>query len=141
MPRSSTRPGTAPGAGLSDTRKPGDATGNGQDTDANDADFQTPGTAVFRNRLSTPATPPAALGNVKNTLFLTKGAGGAELAWANAQAATGYRVYRGTTADFMTGNPAPWSTPSASGTTDAETPIAIFFYLVRATDGVGESAE
>ena len=132
---------TAPGAGLSDTRKPGDATGNGQDTDANDADFSTPGTAVFRSLISTPATPPAALGNVKSTLFLTKGAGGAELAWANAQAATGYRVYRGTTADFMTGNPAPWSTPSASGTTDAETPIAIFFYLVRATDGVGESAE
>ncbi len=132
---------TTPGAGLSDIRKPGDATGNGQDTDTNDADFQSPGTAVFRNRLSAPATPPAALGNVKNTLFLAKGAGGTELSWASAQGATGYRVYRGPSADFMAGNPAPWSTPSANGTADTETPATVFFYLVRATDGIGESSE
>ena len=41
----------------------------------------------------------------------------------------------------MTGNPAPWSTPFANGTTDAETPITVFFYLVHATDGIGESSE
>jgi len=132
---------TTPGAGLSDTRKPGDTTGNGQDTDVNDADFQSPATAVFRNRLSTPATPPGVLGNVKATLFLAKGAGGAELSWASAQGATGYRVYRGTAPNFMSGIPAPWSTPSTNGTADAETPVEVFFYLVKATNGVGESSE
>ena len=64
-----------------------------------------------------------------------------QLAWANAQAATGYRVYRGTLPDFMAGNPAPWSTPSTNGTADTETPATVFFYLVRATDGIGESSE
>ena len=52
-----------------------------------------------------------------------------------------YRVYRGTAPDFMAGNPVPWGAPSANGTADAETPVAVFFYLVRATDGVGESSE
>jgi hypothetical protein len=132
---------TTPDSGMSDTRRPGDASGNGQDTDANDADFQSPATAAFRNRFSTPATPAGSLGNVKNTLFLKQVPAGTELAWASALAATGYRVYRGTSADFMAGNPAPWSTPSANGVTDPEAPVSIFFYLVRATDGVSESSE
>jgi hypothetical protein len=126
---------------LSNTRKPGDATGNGRDTDVNDADFQAPGPAVFRNRVTAPASAPSALGNVKNTLFIAKGAGGAELVWANAAGATGYRVYRGTTADFMVGNPAAWSTPATNGTADADAPAGAFFYVVHATDGVGESGE
>jgi hypothetical protein len=107
----------------------------------NDGDFAAPGTASFRSRVSTPAMPPSALGNVKNTLFLSKGAGDAALVWANASGATGYRVYRGTTADFMTGAPAAWGTTSTNGTADAETPVSIFFYIVHATDGSGESAE
>jgi hypothetical protein len=131
----------SPGSGLSVTRKPGDSGGNGQDTDLNDADFTAAGTASFRNRFSTPATPQSPLGNVKNTLFLSKSGGSATLTWANASGATGYRVYRGTTADFMTGAPAPWGTPSTNGTADADTPAPIFFYIVRATDGSGESAE
>jgi hypothetical protein len=132
---------SSPGSGVSVIRNPGDATGNGRDTDVNDADFQAPGTATFRNRLSSPATPASTLGNVKNTLFINKGAVAAELAWANAQGATGYRIYRGTTADFMTGSPTPWGTPATNGTADAEIPAGCFFYLVHATDGVGESQD
>jgi hypothetical protein len=130
-----------PGSGLSISRKPADATGNGQDTDLNDADFNAPSGPGFRNRFSTPAIPASALGNVKNTLFLAKDAFGAELTWANASAATGYRVYRGTSADFMAVNPPPWASPAANGATDAETPAEIFFYVVHAVDGAGESAE
>jgi hypothetical protein len=130
-----------PGMGASVTRRPGDATGNGQDTDANDADFMPPGTAAFRNGLSSPATPPGALGNVKNTLFVTRNAGAAELTWANAQGATGYRVYRGATPGFMSGNPSPWSTPAGNVVADADPPVSGFYYLVRATDGIDESSE
>ena len=131
----------SPGSGLSVTRKPGDANGNGQDTDVNDSDFAAPGTAAFRNRFSTPATPQAALGNVKHTLFLSKAGGTATLTWANASGATGYRVYRGTAANFMTGAPAAWDNPPTNGTADADTPAPIFFYIVHATDGSAESAE
>jgi hypothetical protein len=132
---------TTPGSGSSVTRKPGGTSGNGQDTDANDADFLAPGTPVFRNRFSPPAAAPAPLGNVKNTLFLKKGVGGTELSWANASGATAYRVYRGAQAGFMAGSPAPWGTPATNGTIDGETPSAVFYYVVRATDGVAESSE
>jgi hypothetical protein len=91
-----------------------------------------------------PADNPSVAAHVwrtGHTLFLSKGAGGATLVWANASGATGYRVYRGTTADFMTGAPGAWGTPSTNGTADAETPVSIFFYIVHATDGSGESAE
>jgi hypothetical protein len=131
----------SPGSGLSVTRKPGDASGNGQDTDVNDGDFAAPGTAVFRNRFSAPATPQAALGNVKNTLFLSKSGGSATLTWANASGATGYRAYRGTAANFMTGAPVVWDNPPTNGTADADPPTPIFFYVVHATDGSAESAE
>jgi hypothetical protein len=40
----------------------------------------------------------------------------------------------------MTANPAPWSTVSSSQTVDATIPAPILFYLIRATDGVGESS-
>jgi len=132
---------TTPGAGLSDVRKPADATGNGQDTDVNGDDFSVPATPAFRNRFATPATPGSGLGNVKNTLFLSKGAGFTSLTWASASGATGYRVYRGTAPGFMAGSPAPWATPSSETVADPEAPATLFFYLVRATDGSTESSE
>ena len=41
----------------------------------------------------------------------------------------------------MAGSPVPWGTPPANGTSDDETPVTVFFYMVRATDGIGESSE
>jgi hypothetical protein len=130
----------APGALTSATRKPGGAAGNGQDTDVNDADFLTPAAPAFRNRSSTPATPPSALGNVGNSLYLSAGASGTTLDWANAAGAAAYHVYRGTTAGFMGSTPPPWASPTANTTLDATPPSPILFYLVRATDGASDSA-
>jgi hypothetical protein len=123
---------TTPGAGSSVTRKPGDASGNGQDTDVNDADFAGPAAPTFRNTGSTPAAPPAALGNVRNTLYLSKSGTTANLDWGNASGATGYRVYR---------NAVLWASPAASTTSDTELPAGLFLYLVHATDGTSESAD
>jgi hypothetical protein len=78
---------------------------------------------------------------VKNTLFLTQGASGESLDWGKAAGATGYHVYRGTTPEFMAGGPAPWQIPTRNGTIDPTPPSPNFFYVVRATDGTGESAE
>jgi hypothetical protein len=41
----------------------------------------------------------------------------------------------------MAANPAPWASPTANEAADAETPAQIFFYVVHAVDGAGESAE
>ncbi len=131
----------APAAGLSITRKPGGASGNGQDTDTNSDDFLAPATPVFRSRSSAPATPPPFLGNVRNTLFLDRAPSGAELTWGRAAGATGYRVYRGTTASFMGAGPAPWQTPTVNAQVDPDAPSPIFFYVVRATDGISESED
>src|SRR5262249_3402603 len=123
----------APGANNSVMRKPGGASGSGQDTDSNASDFQVQAPAVPHNRLSTPATPPPpALGGVGATLFLVQRPAGTDLDWANAAGATGYRVYRGTAPDFLSGAPAPWSAPSSSRAVDPEMPAVLFFYLVRA---------
>ena len=132
----------APGTGLSVSRKPGGVSGNGQDTDVNGADFSPPGSPVWRNHASTPASPPGSvLGNVKNTLYLSKVAGGASLEWANASGATGYPVYRGTTPDFMSGSPAAWASPALNGVSDTDLPSPLFFYVVKATDGSSVSSE
>ena len=132
----------SPGPGLSVVRRPGNTAGNGQDTDVNAADFLPPGSAVWRNTGSTPAIPPVALGNVKNSLYLAKGAAdAASLAWGNAYGATGYLVYRGVTPDFMAGSPAAWATPAANSAADPEPAVPLFFYVVRATDGSSVSAE
>jgi len=122
----------APGSGASVTRKPADASGNGQDTDVNDADFAAPATAAFRSAASPPATPPAGLGNVRNTLYLSKSAGTVTLDWGAASGASGYRVYRNTLL---------WASPAASAVSDPEIPATSFFYVVRATDGTVESAD
>jgi len=122
----------APGAGATVTRKPGDASGNGQDTDVNDADFSAPAAGAFRNAASTPATPPASLGNVRDTLHLSKSGSTAILDWGNAAGATGYRVYR---------NASLWALPAISTASDAEVPPSLFLYLVHATDGTSESAD
>lgn len=132
---------TTPGVGLSVSRKPGGGAGAGQDTDDNGQDFLAPASPVFHHRFSPRASPPGSLGNVRATLYLSKEAGGTRLTWANAAQATGYRVYRGTTAGFMAGSPAPWTTPSAATVLDADLPGPVWFYLVRATDGTGESAD
>jgi hypothetical protein len=132
---------TTPTGGQTVTRKPGSTQGNGQDTNDNTVDFLAPAAAVFHNRFSTPATPPVSLGNVKNTLYLSRGASGATLEWANAAGATGYHVYRGTTADFMSGSPAPWVTAPSNSVVDGALPAPILFYVVRATDGTVDSAE
>jgi hypothetical protein len=132
---------TTPGAGASIARKPGGTLGSGQDTNVNDADFTAPAPAVFRNAASPPATPPAVLGNVRATLYLRALGGGAELRWGAAAAAVGYRVYRGTAADFMSARPVPWATAADTSVVDADVPAACLFYQVRATDGTVESED
>jgi hypothetical protein len=122
------------------TRKPGGTSGDGQDTDFNDADFMAPATPAFDNRFSTPATPPSSLGNVGNSLYLSAGASGTTLSWANAAGATGYHVYQGETPGFMLSSPAPWATTTVPTTVDATLPSPILFYVVRATDGSQDSA-
>lgn len=130
----------APSANNSILRKPGGSSGSGQDTDSNAADFQAQTPAAPHNSASPSATPPPpALGSVGGTLFLIQRPAGTDLDWANAAGATGYRVYRGVTAGFMSGSPAPWATPSASRAVDPETPALVYFYLVRATDGTNET--
>lgn len=131
-----------PGSGQSVIRKPGGTAGNGQDTDVNSADFTAPGAAQWRNQGSTPASPPTMLGNVKNSLYLSKGAGGVvSLEWGTAAGATGYLVYRGSTPDFMAGSPAAWAAAGAPGASDPELPAPLLFYVVKATDGSGVSSE
>lgn len=80
---------------------------------------------------------------MRNTLYLDREPADARLEWANAAGATGYRVYRGTSADFMTSSPAPWAVLPSNHATDADVPPpgGIFFYVVRATDGSTESAD
>jgi hypothetical protein len=130
----------APSANNSLVRKPGGAAGSGQDSDDNAADFQSQAPSTPRNRLSAPASPPLFLGNVGPTLFLSQAPAGTELDWANASA-TGYRVYRGTNADFMNAAPAPWTVTTASQAFDTDLPTSVFFYQVRATDGTSESQD
>jgi hypothetical protein len=130
-----------PGAGTSIARRPGGTAGSGQDSDANDADFLAPASPTWRNSASPPATPPALLGNVRATLYLARTQTGTELRWGSAAGATGYRVYRGTAAGFMSTGPAPWATPAVPHVVDGEIPTGCFFYVVRATDGAQESAD
>ncbi len=132
---------TTPGAGTSISRKPGGQAGAGQDTDQNAQDFLAPAAPLFHNRASTPAVPPGGLGNVHATLYLAKEAGGTRLEWANAAGATAYRVYRGISPGFMSGSPSPWATPATATALDPADPGTLFFYLVRATDGVSESED
>lgn len=134
---------SVPGANNSLLRKPGGAAGSGVDTNNNVSDFQPQTPATPHNRFETPASPPTVLGNVGPTLFLTGRPTGTELDWANAAGSSGYRVYRGTAGGFMGSMPAPWSTPTSSILTDSQSPVpaGVFFYLVRATDGVAESQE
>jgi hypothetical protein len=130
-----------PGAGSSVSRRPGGTSGAGQDTDVNSDDFLAPQASSFRNRASSPANPKAALGNVKNTLFLSKGASGEQLEWAGAAGASSYNVYRGTSAGFMSGAPSPWQNTPATTVIDAGPASPILFYVVKATDGTAESTE
>jgi hypothetical protein len=131
----------APTANGSIGRKPGGTSGSGQDTNVNSQDFQTASVSAPHNAASAPANPPSALGNVRATLFLTQGASGTTLQWARAAGASAYHVYRGTTPDFMTGSPSPWSTTTPASTLDASVPARIYFYVVRATDGSQDSAD
>ena len=104
-------------------------------------DFLSPGTPSFHNQATTPAAPSGSLGNVRNTLYLSKGVSETRLDWASAAGATGYHVYRGTSAGFLSGSPAPWAAPVTSTTNDSELPATIFFYVVLATDGSVDSAQ
>ena len=58
-----------------------------------------------------------------------------------AAGATGYRVYRGTTAGFMGESPAPWATPDTPTAVDPTVPGMLLFHVVRAIDGTAESAD
>jgi len=130
---------STPGSLLSVSRKPGGESGAGQDTDANSADFLTPAAISFHNQSSSPAVPAASVGNVKNTLYLSKDESGTRLTWANALGASEYHLYRGTSPDFLAAHPPPWSAVATNSTADAELPATIFYYVVRASDGAGES--
>ncbi|MFN7965913.1 MAG: lamin tail domain-containing protein [Acidobacteriota bacterium] len=131
----------SPGTGLSVSRKPGGALGAGQDSDINSDDFLPPATPLFHNRFDTPASPPSGLGNVGNSLFLLQSVSGTTLTWGRASSAIGYRVYRGTTPDFMTGSPPPWQSPTTNTVVDVTSPAPVYYYLVRATDGTSESSD
>ncbi len=129
-----------PAANGSIVRLPGGASGAGQDTDNNSADFAAQAVSAPHNAASATATPPSGLGNVGPTLFLTPGASGTDLDWASAAGATAYRLYRGTAPGFMAAPPAPQTvTPSAA--VDATPPAPVLYYVVRATDGISESAD
>jgi hypothetical protein len=130
---------SAPAANNSIVRKPGGGQGCGTDTDVNSADFQGLSPSVPHNSSSTPANPTS-LGNVGPTLFVA-GAGTTDMGWANAAGATGYRVYRGTSGNFMAGSPSPWQTVSTNSVTDSASPAPIYFYVIRATDGTSESTD
>ncbi len=132
---------TTPTGGLSIARKPGGSAGNGQDTDVNATDFSAPASPVFRSSTNPPAPPVSPLGNVRATLYLAPGVAETELSWARAVGATAYNAYRGTTPDFMGAAPAPWTTVPENDAADAEIPMSLFFYVVRATDGTEESAD
>jgi hypothetical protein len=129
-----------PAANNSIVRRPGGTQGAGTDTDNNSSDFQSQVPSVPHNSSSAPATPPSGIGNVGPTLYLS-GSGATGLAWAKAVAATSYRVYRGTAADFMAGAPAPWQTVVANSVTDSSSPSPIYVYVVHAWDGTNESAD
>lgn len=131
----------SPGSGLTISRRPGGESGAGQDTDGNAADFNPPVSSSFHNRASAPAVPAASLGNVKDTLYLSKDGSAARLDWANALGASAYHVYRGTSPGFLSGSPVPWSLPTTNAAADAELPESIFYYVVRASDGTAESED
>jgi hypothetical protein len=135
-----TSPATTPGAGLSISRRPGGEAGAGQDSDDNAMDFLSSATPLFHNRFSPPASPPASLGHVRDTLYLTSEAGATRLDWAAAAGATGgYRVYRFDTPDGGVSPPPPWLTTAQTTAVDGATPPSIWFYIVRATDGIDET--
>lgn len=131
----------APAAGQSVMRRPGSTQGNGQDTDVNADDFLPPATSTPHNRFDSPASPPATLGNVGNSLFLSSSVSATNLQWGAAAAATTYRVYRGSVPNFMAGNPAPWQSVANTTVVDASSATPIYYYLVRASDGSQESAD
>jgi hypothetical protein len=132
---------SAPSVNNSIQRKPGGTAGAGQDTDDNSADFIQSSPSVPHNSSSALATPPSSLGNVRATLFVEGEVSGAELRWGSAAGATGYRVYRGTTGNFMSGSPAPWQTVTATNHLDATVPSPVLYYVIRATDGTNESPD
>lgn len=134
-----TSPATTPGAGLSSSRRPGGEAGAGQDSDDNAVDFHSPATPLLHNRFSPPASPPGSLGHVRDTLYLTNEGGTTRLEWAAAAGATAYRVYRFDTPDGGVSPPPPWLTTTEPRALEPATPPSIWFYIVRATDGVDET--
>ena len=131
----------APAANNSVIRKPGGSQGSGTDSDNNSTDFLMLTPSAPHNSSSTPASPPSgtALGHVGPTLYLTPGASETGLSWANAANAASYNIYRGTAPDFMTTSPAPWKNTAANSSADASAPAAVYYYVVRCTDGLTEN--
>jgi|GEM_PF-302706 len=121
-------------AGQSLVRLPGGTSGSGQDTDVNVNDFFVDTSPTPHNSSSPAASPSSSLGNVRVSLFLTKGVDTTDLDWGTAAGATGYIVYWGTAPDFMGGTPDSWQTVISEGTDD-RSPSPIYFYDVRATNG------
>ncbi len=135
---------TAHGAGESLERKPGmslPTCGNGQDTDDNSADFDILITPDPQNS-NYSESPCGSLGNVGITLFMN----GNTLTWTESYGATGYKIRRSISPDFMTTNPVPDDTNllvQTSGNTadDLDDPLAgqCFFYFVNAVNATDES--
>jgi len=129
----------APAANNSAVRKPGGTSGSGP-IPTTTRRLPVPRPVRAAQQRQRPANP-SSLGNVGATLFLSPGASTSNLTWANAANATGYRIYRGTTGNFMAGSPAPWQTVAVNAVSDSATPAPIFYYVIRATDGTNESAD
>ncbi len=137
---------TAHGAGESIERKPGlssPSCGNGQDSDDNSADFDILLTPDPQNSTFS-ESPCGSLGNVGITLFLN----GNSLTWTEAYGATGYKVRRSITPDFMDSNPVPDDTnllgqPAGNTFDDNDNPLTgeCFYYFVNAVNGTDESTD
>ena len=81
----------------------------------------------------TPAAPPAPSG-----LTATAGSGQVVLAWGAAPGATGYSVYRGTSAGGESAAPVATGLTSPSYTDTGLTNGTAYYYTVTAVNGVGE---
>ena len=129
-------------------RRPGasdPSCGNGTDTDDNSLDFDLRAGADPQNTASTPESCSSALGNVGLTLWLSPGT---DLTWGAAYGASGYKVRRAASPDFMLTNPIPDDThllasPGGTQYQDTTAPAAgtCWYYFVNATGGGSESVE
>ena len=159
MPRSSTRSATArrrrvpreggkrrgdAGLGTVGHREsPGTPQGNGQDTDVNSADFSPPGTAVWRNHASTPAIPlDRARKRQKLSLPLQRSIGGAASRLGERGRRDGVPRLPRCDTGFHGRKPRRVGDAGGERRRPTQRPLLLcLFYVVKATDGAGVSAE